>query len=113
MNKNRFQNPDIKKRILESSNLSIAFFLAVIIVFLLGISVLSHSSLRDEKQILTNAINNDIVHCYAVEGFYPPTLEYIEEHYGLSYNTDKYLIDYESIGNNIMPNFMIIERNRK
>lgn len=113
MNNNRFQNPNLRKRILESSNLSIAFFIVVICAFLLGISFLSNSSVRDEKEILTKAINKDIVHCYAVEGFYPPTLDYIENHYGLSYNTDKYIIDYESVGNNIMPNVMIIERNKK
>lgn len=113
MNNNRFQNPNLRKRILESSNLSIAFFIVVICVFLFGVSFLSNSSVRDEKEILTNAINKDIVHCYAVEGFYPPTLSYIEDHYGLSYNTEKYLIDYESVGNNIMPNVMIIERNKK
>lgn len=113
MKQNRFRAIDSKKRIIESSGFSVLFFIAVMAVFLLGISMLSNSSVRDEKEILTKAINKDVIHCYAVEGFYPPSVGYIEDHYGLTYDHDKYLIDYESIGNNIMPNIMIIERSRK
>lgn len=111
MSKNRFENPDNKKRIRGSSSVSIIAFVAILTMFLLGVSFLSNSSIRDEKDILEKAINRDIVHCYAVEGFYPPSLGYIEEHFGLTYDHDKYIVDYESIGNNIMPNIMIIERN--
>lgn len=110
---NRFQKPDLKKRIFESVNFSVVFFVVVIVVFLVGISILSNSSVRDEKDILNTAINKDIIHCYAIEGFYPPNLDYIEEHYGLTYDHDKYIVDYESVGNNIMPNVMIIERNER
>ncbi|HOO28469.1 MAG TPA: hypothetical protein PLU43_08385, partial [Lachnospiraceae bacterium] len=69
------------------------------------------SSVNDEKEILTNAVNRDIVHCYAVEGMYPPSLHYIEKNYGLTYDHDRFIIDYEAIGSNIMPSVMIIERN--
>lgn len=107
---NRFVRPDLKKRILESVNVSVAFFVLVMVLFLLGISMLSSSSVNDDEQILRNAINKDIIHCYAVEGFYPPTLDYIEDHYGLTYDHDKFLVDYEAIGNNVMPNVMVIVR---
>ncbi|MFT3984942.1 MAG: hypothetical protein QM697_13625 [Lachnospiraceae bacterium] len=110
---NRFQKPELIRRILQSVNFSIIFFLAIIGVFLYGISAVSGSSVSDEKEILLNAVNKDIVHCYAVEGIYPPSLSYIEENYGLTYDHDKYLIDYEAIGSNIMPTIMIIERNQK
>ena len=113
MKDNRFRSPGTKKRIVESVNFSVLFFVFVMVLFLAGISVLSNSSVRDEKDILTKAINKDVIHCYAVEGFYPPSLAYIEEHYGLTYDHAKYLIDYEAIGNNILPNVMIIERNTK
>lgn len=113
MKDNRFRSPGNKKRIIESVNFSVLFFVIVMAVFMLGISMLSNSSVRDEKEILTKAINKDVIHCYAVEGFYPPSLAYIEDHYGLTYDHSKYLVDYESIGNNILPNVMIIERNTK
>lgn len=107
---NRFQKPNLGKRILQSVNFSILFFLAVIAVFLYGIATVSSGSAEDERRILDEAIHKDIVHCYAVEGMYPPTLSYMEEHYGLMYDHDKFLVDYETIGSNIMPNVTILER---
>lgn len=113
MNSNRFNDPGLKKRITESVNFSIIIFALVIVIFLVGVSVLSNSSARDDKAILKKAIDHDIVHCYAVEGFYPPSLNYIRENYGLSYDTERFLVDYEYVGTNIMPDVMIFERNSK
>ncbi len=110
---NRFQKPNLGKRILQSVNFSILFFVAIIGVFLFGIATVSSGTAEDERRILEEAIHKDIVHCYAVEGMYPPTLSYMEEHYGLIYDHDKYLVDYETIGSNIMPNVTIIERSGK
>lgn len=110
---NRFTKKSPIKRITESVNLSFVFCVAVICVFIIGITFISSKNNKDEKEILVNAINKDIVHCYAVEGYYPPTLEYLSEHYGLTYDSSKYLVDYEPIGNNIMPVVTIVEKNRK
>ncbi|MCR5268473.1 MAG: hypothetical protein K6E16_08150 [Lachnospiraceae bacterium] len=107
---NRFQKPNLGKRILQSVNFSILFFLVIIGVFLYGIATVSSGSAEDERRILDEAIHKDIVHCYAVEGMYPPTLDYMEEHYGLTYDHDKFLVDYDTVGSNIMPNVTIIER---
>ena len=113
MSSNRFVKKSLGKRIMESINMSVVFFVAIICVFVLGISLLSSKNGKDEKEILERALNKDIVHCYAVEGYYPPSIEYIEEHYGLVYNHDKYIVDYESIGNNIIPTVTIVEINGK
>lgn len=113
MKDNRFRSPGTKKRIFDSANFSVLIFVLVMAAFLFGISALSNSSVTDEKDILLKAINKDVIHCYAVEGFYPPSLGYIEQRYGLTYDHSRFLVDYESIGNNILPNIMIIERNAK
>lgn len=109
---NRFTKPNLKKRIKESVNFSILFFIVIIAVFVVGIAFISDTSSRDSKEILTDAINKDIVHCYAIEGYYPPNLDYIEDHYGLSYDRSKYTIDYNAIGDNIYPDFTVLEKNR-
>ena len=109
---NRFTKPGIKKRIKESVNLPILFFIVVIALFVMGIAFISDTSGRDQKDILTDAVNKDIVHCYAIEGYYPPSLDYIEDHYGLVYDRSKYTIDYNPIGDNIYPDFTVLEKNR-
>ena len=110
---NRFNRPSLKKRIIESMNFSVFFFLVVIIAFLFGISFISSTSSRDQKQVLTDAVSRDVIHCYAVEGYYPPSLSYIEDHYGLTYDKNRYLIDYVPIGDNILPSVTIVEINKK
>lgn len=110
---NRFNRPGLKKRIIDSVNFSVVFFVAVVAVFIIGITMIADKNSNDSKDILEEALNRDIVHCYAVEGYYPPSLDYIEEHYGLTYDHDRFLVDYESIGNNIMPTVTIVEKNVK
>ncbi len=109
---NRFNRPGLRKRIQESMNFSVLFFLIVIIAFLFGISYISSTSSRDQKDILTDAVSKDIIHCYAIEGYYPPNLAYIEEHYGLTYDKSKYMVDYVPVGDNIMPSVTIVEINK-
>lgn len=110
---NRFNKPSLKKRITESVNFSVFFFAIVIAIFLVGISFIASTSSKDQKQILTEAVSKDIIHCYAIEGYYPPSLSYIEDHYGLTYDKSKYMIDYVPIGDNIMPDVTIVEKTRK
>lgn len=109
---NRFSKPGLKKRIMDSVSMSVILFVVIIMVFIIGISYISQTSRKGQKDILTDAINKDIVHCYAIEGYYPPSLSYIEDHYGLTYDRSKYIIDYEPIGNNIYPDFIVLEKNR-
>ncbi len=107
---NRFTHADLKTRIFGSINFSILFFAGVILFFIIAVSRFSGNNAANQKEILTDALNRDIVHCYSVEGIYPPSLEYIEEHYGLAYDHNRFIVDYESIGSNIMPNVTVIER---
>ncbi|HAL02074.1 MAG TPA: hypothetical protein DCP07_01825 [Lachnospiraceae bacterium] len=106
---NRFDNDRSKKKIVSSTLFSIIIFVVVIVVFLCGVSMLSNSSALDDRTVLEEALKKDIAHCYAVEGTYPESVEYMEEHYGLSYDKEHYIIDYEMIGANIYPSYMIVE----
>ena len=107
---NRFTRLDLKTRILARINYSMVIFAAIIIFFIVAITRFSGDRAANQKEILTDALNRDIVHCYSIEGMYPPSLEYIEEHYGLSYDHERFIIDYESIASNLMPNVTVIEK---
>lgn len=75
-----------------------------------GIGSVSRESARQQKKSLEDALKKDMVHCYAMEGRYPESVQYMEEHYGLTYDKEKYLIDYELVGSNLMPDVMVIEK---
>ena len=54
------------------------------------------------------AVLQGAVQCYALEGFYPEDLTYLKEHYGLTYDPEKYVVSYEVIGSNLMPDVAVI-----
>lgn len=107
---NRFTKTDFKKRIFSSFTISIVIFVAIIVFFIYGISAVSNSSVVNDQEILAKAIDRDIVHCYCVEGMYPPSVKYMQDHYGLIYDEDKFIVDYEYIGSNIIPKVTIIRK---
>lgn len=77
---------------------------AVILIFLLfrnGTEGQSTSSLED-------AVVDAAAQCYAVEGVYPPSLEYLEEHYGLVINHDRYIVSYDAFSSNLPPTIKVL-----
>lgn len=105
---NRFQSSK-GERIPKIWNLllgSLLFFF--LLFFLFGIQSVEHSTTSEQLASLKRTIQKNIVHCYATEGTYPPNLDYLKEHYGLSYNETLFFVDYISIGSNIMPDVTVI-----
>ena len=44
----------------------------------------------------------------AIEGRYPPSVEYLEENYGVQIDHDKYNVFYDGFASNIMPEITVI-----
>ena len=42
------------------------------------------------QETLRKAITRACIQCYAIEGRYPPSVEYLEENYGIQIDHDKY-----------------------
>ncbi len=57
-----------------------------------------------------NSVMNGALLCYSIEGEYPSDLEYLEKHYGVRINGDKYIVDYSYFGANIRPTVTVIEK---
>lgn len=106
--KNRFEHESgnsVKKML---SSLPLIAFLVLFFIFCRGINTVSETTEAKQLESLDNALSRGIVQCYAVEGFYPPDLAYLKEHYGLTYNETLFWVDYQPIGSNIMPEYTII-----
>lgn len=104
---NRFQNTKPGSAAVRRL-LPVIFFIIVILIFLAATSYVSSNTSAQEAQGLEDSIRKSTVHCYALEGFYPEDLNYLEENYGISYDHDKYVVSYEVIGENLMPDIMVI-----
>lgn len=94
----------------KSVIIPVAGFVLIVALFFAGIHKISGTGDAQAFESLQTALQRNIVHCYAIEGQYPPSLEYMEAHYGLSYDKDKYFIDYQVMASNIMPSVTIIKR---
>jgi hypothetical protein len=56
-----------------------------------------------QKESIYRFIQRSLSLCYAQEGFYPASLNYLEKYYGLRVDTNLYLIRYKAFASNIRP----------
>ena len=89
---------------------SAAGFACVTALFLYGIGNASAASSKEQMRSLEEAVRRDAVHCYATEGVYPESLAYITEHYGLTYDSRRFYVDYQPVAQNLMPEITVIDR---
>jgi hypothetical protein len=61
-------------------------------------------------QELKETIINYAAQCYALEGKYPPDLDYLEEHYGLQLDKIRYTYHYELSASNIFPGVRVFAK---
>ena len=85
--------------------------LCSVVLLALTLFVFGFAADRIRLSILEKAVTRTITQCYALEGSYPPDIAYLTTHYGLTYDPDQYLIDYQYIGSNLRPDVTIIKRN--
>lgn len=96
-----------EKRSLSGYLLSILLFLAVLFFFLFGVRAMESKSEEESLASLRNAIQRACVQCYAIEGRYPPSVEYLEENYGVRIDRDRYNVFYNGFASNVMPEIVI------
>ena len=109
---NRFENNSILPK-LRSNIMYIVLCTVLITLFLYGINMFSENTLSYQEDSLVLALQKDIAQCYAIEGFYPPDLDYLEGHYGLVYDSDTFYIDYTAFGSNMYPDVTILNKSKK
>lgn len=89
--------------------LPVIAFIIVFAVFYYAVDSMSESTVERQKEALQTAVRQSVVYCYSVEGSYPQDVEYLEQHYGLTYDHDRFYVGYRLQGTNIMPDITIID----
>lgn len=89
---------------------SVICLLAVLLCFLVAVSRLEQGRQAEGKQQLEDALRRTAVACYASEGFYPPSVDYMRQHYALRYDEEQYVVRYEVIASNLMPDITVLEK---
>jgi len=95
---------------LRSAIAPVLFTLAVMGMIVYGLSETEASSKSEAVRILEDSIRRAVVMSYAIEGRYPESVSYIEEHFGVHIDREKYVVHYEIFASNLMPDIMVISR---
>lgn len=85
------------------------FTVAASAMMLYGLKQAESSSVAEGRRILEDGVRRAVVTCYAIEGRYPEDLSYIEEHYGVSIDGEKYTVFYEIEASNVFPKITVVE----
>lgn len=96
-----------KERSAVSYLISVLLIGAVLCLFLIGTQGISSRTKTEQLNVLDQAIRRAAIQCYAIEGRYPPSVEYLEEHYGVSIDRSKYHVFYDGWASNIMPDITV------
>lgn len=89
--------------------LSVAIILLTFFLFFNGLRNVSAEASAQGKKKLEEAIRRTAVACYAAEGAFPPDIEYLVEHYGLSVDESKYIVHYDIFSENLMPDITVLD----
>lgn len=88
--------------------------LAVFACLLAGGYALFHAidtvSVSSETALVQQAVRSAALTCYAVEGAYPTSIDYLKEHYGLSYSEERYIVAYRAFASNVMPEIQVLKK---
>lgn len=98
-----------KKRVYPGPILLIPAVLAVLLLFLAGLSNLREGRNDEGREQLETAVRRAAVACYAAEGIYPPDLAYLQTHYGIRIDENRYTVVYEAFASNLMPDVTVLE----
>lgn len=86
---------------------SAAAFGIVVGLFLSGVFSFLDRAEAEGADTLRSAIAQASVQCYAIEGRYPPSVEYLEEQYGIRIDRERYNVFYDGFASNIMPEITV------
>ena len=83
----------------------ITLLVSVSVIWMTGRALMSLDERSRESglYVTREAVGRAVMQCYALEGSYPPDIEYLRERYGLVVDESRYYIYYEVVAGNIHP----------
>ena len=80
----------------------------VLLVFLSAVTELEQDQHEEGRAHLEDVLRKTAAACYAAEGIYPPNLDYMCQHYGITYDTEAYTVIYDAFASNLMPDITVL-----
>lgn len=90
--------------------LGIVLFAVMILCLVIALGNASRASDEERLAQVKQSVENGITLCYAAEGAYPDSLEYLTQSYGVVFDESRYLVHYERFASNVRPTVTVIQR---
>ena len=89
---------------------SLSLFAALLFAFLLCVRRADAQTVRQQRLLAEEAIRRAAITCYAVEGRYPLSWDYLAENYGVHVDEETYVVFYDAFASNVLPSIAVLER---
>ena len=99
-----------KRRSLLTLAITLLVFVLCLLLVLRGVSTAGEARKAEALRVTEDSLHRAVMSCYALEGRYPPTLEYLVENYGVYVDEESYFVDYEIFATNLMPEITVVEK---
>lgn len=96
--------------VVRSNLFAVAFFAVIAVMMIVAFGSTGEARKEQAVRSATDSIRRAIMTCYAIEGSYPESFEYIKENYGVYIDEDVYKVFYDVFASNMMPGFTVVER---
>ena len=90
----------------------VAAVVALVLCAVLAVAgVLAERASREQSAVsVREAVVTAAMQCAAIEGSFPSSVAYLESYYGLVINHDRYMVYYEWLGDNVLPDVRVVPR---
>lgn len=77
--------------------------------FATAVDGLNTGRAQEDLRQLEETLRRGCVACYAAEGAYPTSLDYLKERYGVQIDEERYTVYYSAFAENLMPDITVLE----
>ncbi|MEG2909059.1 MAG: hypothetical protein RR945_07535 [Erysipelotrichaceae bacterium] len=89
---------------------AVIIFVIMIMTVIYGLNTSDEAAKQKELEQIQSVVQKSMSECYAMEGRYPKDFDYLQKHYHIRINKDRYHVYYQYQGDNIVPSIDIIEK---
>lgn len=82
----------------------------VTVLIAIGIIHSGGSLRRRQTESVKQSVISAAIHCYSLEGAYPPNVGYLAKNYGLVIDNLHYIYDYRIFASNVPPDIQIFRK---
>ena len=106
----RFGKPPGQHRKRLGILLPVLLFCLLAVLLNTGLNHLTDANEQEALEAARRAVVRSVMTFYAIEGRYPPSIDYLIENHGLSVDRQRFIVHYDVFAANIMPQIIVLPR---